>query len=97
MTATKPHTATQTKTAVRTRAEFDKALRQANLPALEENVLRMRFGIAASDDLVLEMRGDTHAETRDELQRMEQRALAAVDTDVDADRRAAIIARMRKI
>ncbi len=95
MTATKPQT--QTKTAVRTKGAFDRALRQADLPALEENVLRMRYGITLTDDAPLHMRGDSHPEAREELLRLEQRALAALDTAVDADRRDAIIARMRKI
>ncbi|MSQ84527.1 MAG: hypothetical protein EXR77_16880 [Myxococcales bacterium] len=95
MTETK--TQTKTKTTVRSRQAFDRALQQVELPAQEENVLRMRYGIAASNDLVLVMRGQDNPELAHTLAEMEQRALAAVDTSVDASKRSAIIERMRKI
>ncbi len=95
MTDTKTQTATRT--AVRTRAEFDRALRQANLPALEENVLRMRYGIAAPADHPLQMRGEDEPALAQALAEIEARALAALDAGVDASKRSAIIERMRKL
>lgn len=95
MTDTKTQTATRT--TVRTRAEFDRALRQVDLPAQEENVLRMRYGIAASADHVLHMRGQDDPALAQTLAEIEARAIAALDTGVDAGKRSAIIERMRKL
>lgn len=88
-------TATRVRTEVRTKAAFDVALRQADLSAQEENVLRMRHGIAAPGDAVLAMRGLDRPETREALVEIEARALAAVEGQVDSARLQAIIARMR--
>ncbi len=89
---------TKTETLVRTRAEFDRALRQANLSAEEENVLRMRYGVAAPDDAVLSFRGAEQPEVAAQLAEMEQRALAMLQNQrVDDGRRASIIARMKRI
>ncbi|MBM4344806.1 MAG: hypothetical protein FJ100_15675 [Deltaproteobacteria bacterium] len=95
VTDTKTHTATRT--AVRTRAEFDRALRQVELPAQEENVLRMRYGIAAADDHPLQMRGQDDPALAQALAEIESRALAAFEAGVDANKRSAIIERMRKL
>lgn len=93
---------TKTRTAVRTRAEFDRALQQANLPALEDSVLRMRYGIAASEELVLQARGQDNPETAAALQQIEARAVAMLhaapdDPAIDAGKRNAIIERLRRI
>ncbi|MBI5609069.1 MAG: hypothetical protein HY902_09325 [Deltaproteobacteria bacterium] len=94
---------TKTETLVRTRTEFDRALRQANLSAEEENVLRMRYGVVAPDDTVLSFRGTDLAgagqpELAAQLAEMEQRALAMLQNQrVDDGRRASIIARMKRI
>ena len=90
-------TETKTQTVVRSRTELDKALRRAQLPAQEENVLRMRYGVAASHDTVLEMRGESMPEVHAELQQIEQRVLQAMEQNVDAGRLGEIIARMRRM
>lgn len=89
---------TKTETLVRTRTEFDRALRQANLSAEEENVLRMRYGVAAADDMELSFRGAEQPELAAQLAEMEQKALAMLQNQrVDDGRRASIIARMKRI
>lgn len=89
---------TKTETLVRTRTEFDRALRQVDLSAEEENVLRMRYGVVAPDDTVLSFRGAERPELAAQLAEMEQRALAMLQNQrVDDGRRASIIARMKRI
>lgn len=88
---------TKTQTSVRTRAEFDVALRQVQLTSLEENVLRMRYGIALAADAPLHFHGDESAELGEELAAIERRALQALDTKVDTQRLSSIIDRMRRI
>ncbi len=89
---------TKTETLVRTRTEFDRALRTANLSAEEENVLRMRYGVTAQDDMVLSFRGDDQPEVAAQLADLEQKALAMLQNQkVDDGRRASIIARMKRI
>ncbi len=88
---------TKTQTAVRTRAEFDVALRQVQLTSLEENVLRMRFGIALAADAPLHFHGEESAELGEELAAIERRALQAIDSKVDTQRLSSIIDRMRRI
>jgi len=48
------------------------------LTALEEKVVRMRRGLAAPGDLVLEQVGQAHPETAAALAEMERRFLSAV-------------------
>jgi hypothetical protein len=96
-------TQTKTQTVVRTRQELDRALRTAALPAQEEQVLRMRYGIAAAGDAQLEFRGSGEAALEAQLVAMEQRALQAIQghhaaaEPVDASRRASIIDRLRRL
>lgn len=59
---------TTTKTAVETKT----------LTPVEEKVVRMRHGLTAPGDLVLERVGQEHPETAAMLAEMEQRALQAV-------------------
>ena len=87
----------KTQTAVRTRAEFDVALRQVQLTSLEENVLRMRYGIPLAEDDSLTFYGEESAALADQLAAMERRALQAVDATVDTQRLSSIIDRMRRI
>ena len=88
---------TKTETRVRTRTEADGAIRTARLTDEEDKVLRMRYGIPLAADVALEMRGQENEETRATLERLEQRAVAASQNGVDAARRNAVIARLRRI
>ena len=92
-------TRTKTQVVVRTRAEFDVAIRTAGLDAEEEKVLRMRYGIGLDAAAVLEQRGQDSEESRQTLAQIEQRAVAGVQAQaaVDAPRRAAIIERLRRM
>lgn len=97
-------TTTKTQTVIRTRVDFDRALREVRLPAQEEQVLRMRYGIVAAPETELEFRGIDQTDVQEALTRLELRALAnlqdragASTHSVDAQRRSAIIERMRKI
>jgi hypothetical protein len=92
-----PVSKTKTTVEVRTKVEADVALRRADLTAQEEQVLRMRYGIAIDASAPLEMRGDDHAEARIQLEAMTRRALGAVQAEVDTDRRDAIIERLRRM
>lgn len=90
-------TRTKTQTAVRTRAEFDVALRQVQLTALQENVLRMRYGIPLAADAPLHFHDEESAELQEEIAAIERRALQAMDSSVDTQRLSSIIDRMRRI
>lgn len=88
---------TKTETRVRTRTEADVAIRTARLTDEEDKVLRMRYGISLAADAPLELRGQENDETRTTLERIEQRAIAASQQGVDAARRNAVIARLRRM
>lgn len=88
---------TKTETRVRTRTEADVAIRTARLTDEEDKVLRMRYGIPLAADVALELRGQDNEETRTALERIEQRAIEASHKGVDAARRNAVIARLRRI
>lgn len=95
-------TQTKTQTVVRTRADFDRALREVALPAQEEQVLRMRYGIAVAPETTLEFRTSGVAATDAELVALERKALQAIQgagtgEPVDAERRASIIDRLRRL
>lgn len=52
--------------------------KQRVLTAAEEKVVRMRYGLKAPDDMVLEQVGQDSPEVAAKLAEIEQRALAAV-------------------
>lgn len=88
---------TKTQTVVRTRAEFDLALRQVQLTAQEENVLRMRYGVPLAADALLQFRDPEPEAQRAELIDLERRAVHAMDNRVDSQRLTSIIDRMRRL
>ncbi len=98
---TKTQTQTRTRPVIRTRTEADVALRQANLTALEENVLRMRYGIALDPAAALRWHGEENPALSGQLQVMEAEAVANLQAqgqgEVDAVAKAALIARLRKL
>lgn len=98
-TSNRAPTRTKTQVLVQTRADFEVALRTADLDSEEEKVLRMRYGIGLDPAAALEQRGQAQDETRQILAQMEQRAVAGVQAQaaVDAPRRAAIIDRLRRM
>lgn len=53
-------------------------VRTRTLTPLEEKVVRMRHGLTAPDDLVLEAVGQDNPETTAQIREIEERALAAV-------------------
>ncbi len=88
---------TKTQTVVRTRAELDLALRQVQLTAQEENVLRMRYGVPLAADALLQFRDPEAEAQRAELIDLERRAVHAMDNRVDSQRLTSIIDRMRRL
>jgi hypothetical protein len=88
---------TQTRTVVRTKTAFDEALRRVELPAVEEQVLRMRYGISADPHAPLPFVGDNDPALRAQLVALEQQAVAHLRTRVDTDRRESIIERLKQL
>lgn len=88
---------TKTQTIVRTRVELDLALRQVQLTAQEENVLRMRYGVPMAADAPLQFRDPEQEAARAELLDLERRAVQSLDNRVDAQRLTSIIDRMRRL
>ncbi len=88
---------TKTQTVVRSRVELDLALRQVQLTAQEENVLRMRYGVALAADAPLQFRDPEQLAQREELIELERRAVQAVHDRVDSQRLTSIIDRMRRL
>lgn len=88
---------TKTQTVVRTRVELDVALRQVELTAQEDNVLRMRYGVPMAADAPLQFRDPQDPALRAELIDLERRAVLAMDNRVDSQRLTSIIDRMRRL
>lgn len=76
----KRKTTTVTKTNVR--EQIAEAVRSGRFTAEEEQVLRMRYGIAAKSDEVLEARGQRFPETRAQLAMLEKQAADAIDLTI---------------
>lgn len=53
----------------------DEVIADAGTTVKEEKVLRMRYGLIATDDHPLEFRGQNHPETRQRLAQMEKDAI----------------------
>lgn len=87
------------KTAIKTRVETSTtkhaAPQSAPLSPLEEKVVRMRHGLAAPHDLVLEQVGQNHPQTAAALAEMEQRFLSQVGPRNNPSKRK-IISALRK-
>ncbi len=78
---TKTATTTQTETRTKVvRHAFGASPRKGatKLTAKEEQILRMRYGIAAGPDMELEFEGQENASLRVELARMERRAMEMI-------------------
>lgn len=80
------------KTTRRTRVQTQ----QVGLTSIEEKVVRMRHGLAAPSDMVLEQKGDGNPELTAELRAIEERALAAVGARNSASKRKIVNAIKRK-
>ncbi|MBI5510757.1 MAG: hypothetical protein HY903_18510 [Deltaproteobacteria bacterium] len=77
-----------TKTAVKTQT--------TTLSALEEKVVRMRHGLKAPGDLVLEMVGQDHPDVAAKLRAIEERAIAAVSARLSPTKRKIVSELKRK-
>ena len=88
-------TQTRTRTVIRTKTAFDQALRQANLTAQEEQVLRMRYGISAEPGAPLPFADADDAALHAQLSAIENKVIAHLKGQVDAVRREAIIDRLK--
>ena len=66
------------------------------LTALEEKVVRMRHGLKAPADLVLEQVGQDNAEVAAKLRAIEERAIAMVSARVSPTKRKIVSALKRK-
>ena len=67
----------------------------STLTALEEKVVRMRHGLRAPHDLVLEQVGQENPEVAAQLKAIEERAIAAVSARMSPTKRK-IVASLRK-
>ena len=91
MSKARGRTATQTQ-----RVKDSTTTKKTGLTALEEKVVRMRYGYTAPTDHVLEQVGQDHPETAAQLAAMEQRLLEAVGPRVGPTKRKIVSALRRK-
>ena len=89
----KPHTRVVT----RERVDVQTQLRHAQLSDLEEQVVRMRHGLALAPEAALEQRQMPTAEVRQRVAEIERQAVGQLLNDKDLRRKQAIIDQLRDL
>ena len=87
---------TRTTSTTSTTTNTSTQVKTATLTSLEEKVVRMRRGLPAPGDHVLEQIGQNHPETAAQLAAMEQRAYAAVGARSGTAKRKIVNSLLRK-
>ncbi|MCO4761113.1 MAG: hypothetical protein KC502_06385 [Myxococcales bacterium] len=88
---------TKTQMTTQTQIDVEQGLATANLSALEERAVRMRYGLTLGLDAKLSFADEAHPEARLQVAEVERRIIAHLQTDTDARRKQAIIEELREI
>jgi len=87
----------RTQVTVRERTRVQTRIREADLSDLEQQVMRMRYGIGVEMDAELEQRGQDNPEVARRLAAIEERAVSHLCNSEDLRRKQAIIEQLRKL
>ena len=87
----------RTRVSTRQQVDVETRVREAQLTDLEEQVVRMRYGLALQPDAVLHQREMPRAETRSRVAEIERRAVQQLLNHKDVRRKQAIIDQLRDL
>ena len=87
----------RTRVSTRERADIETRVREAQLTDLEEQVVRMRHGLALQPEQELAQRGMPFVETQQRVATMERRAVSQLLNSNDMRRKQRIIDHMKDL